>query len=152
LLSGLCMPPNQNCNNVRLTPSPGMGLSIVDLIRITYPHNFRADDTGSLRFSLGPSESATIDGFNTPGIRVIEYTDPLSVRITHATGETASVGYSIRVPTETGPVRTRKLLAISESSFEQPAALVLNNPSTLNLSTNGADIVIIAHNSLLSSM
>jgi hypothetical protein len=152
LLSGLCMPPNQNCNNVRLTPSPGMGLSIVDLIRITYPHNFRADDTGSLRFSLGPSESATIDGFNTPGIRVIEYTDPLSVRIAHAVGETGAVGYSIRVPTETGPVRTRKLLAIPESSFGQPAALSLNNPSTLNLGTNGADIVIIAHSTLLSSM
>jgi hypothetical protein len=151
LRSGVCDSQNTNCNLVRLIPSPNTGLSIVDYVRLTYPHSFSAD-SGSLRFTLGPTDSATVDGFNTSSIRLIDYTDPFAVRVTRPRTESNGSGFSFDIPAATGPSRVRSLLAIPESDADQSAVLSLNQPSNLNLATNGADLLVIAYRSLIPSI
>ncbi len=151
LRSGVCDAQNSNCNIVRLIPSPNTGLSIVDYVRLTYPRSFSADN-GSLRFTLGPTDSATIDGFNSSSIRLIDYTDPFAVRVTQPRTQSNGSGFSFDVPAATGPERVRTLLAIPESDADQSAVLSLNQSSNLNLATNGADLLIIAHRTLMPSV
>ena len=124
--------------------------SIVDYVRLTYPRALQADNA-SLRFSLRSTQSATIDGFTTPNIRLIDYTDPFSVRVTRAVANPNSSGYAITIPQGNARAKSRRLLAIPESQVDQPAGLLLNQPSTLNLNTNGADLLIISHKSLIAN-
>ncbi|HEY6119192.1 MAG TPA: C25 family cysteine peptidase [Pyrinomonadaceae bacterium] len=135
-------------NTVRLTPTSGSGLSIVDYLRLTYPHTFTAD-AGLLRFTLAPSQSARIDGFTTPNVRLIDYTDPFSVKTIRPLTELNGSSYTIQIPSATSQ---RQLYAIPEDSADQPAGLALNQPSSLNSSANGGDLLIIAHRSLIPSL
>ena len=134
-------------NTVHLTPQPGNGLGIVDYLRLTYPHTFTAD-AGSLRFSLAASESARIDGFNSSAVRVIDYTDPLNVKIIKPLTEANGSGFTAQLPSTQAQ---RLLYAIGENDFDASATLSLNQPSTLNGATNAADLLIVAHSTLMAS-
>src|SRR5262249_20101840 len=70
-------------NTVRLQRTSSSDLSLVDYIQLTYPHRYSADN-GSLRFSVPAGQSARIDGFSTPDIRLLDYTDPTSLRVTRS--------------------------------------------------------------------
>jgi len=135
-------------NNVRLIPAAGSGLSIVDYVRVTYPHLYIAD-SGTLRFTLDASQSARIDGFNTQNIRLIDYTDPFAVKVIRPLVEANGAGYTAQVPSTTSQ---RLFYAIPESDADQSATLSLNQPSNLNAGSNGADLLIIAHRSLIPSL
>jgi len=155
LRGGACSGQNPDCNTVRLIPTPTppnhpTSVMIVDYVRLTYPHRFRADN-GALRFTLGPTESATLDGFNSSSVRLVDYTDPFAVKLTQPRTTASGSGFSFDVPTVTGLARTRSLLAL-ETDADQPAALSLNQPSSWNLPANGADLLIIAHQSFIASV
>ena len=51
----------------------------MDYIQLTYWHTFAADDN-VLKFQAEGGKQVTIEGFSRPKIRVVDYTDPLSVR------------------------------------------------------------------------
>ena len=137
-------------NTVKLTKVSSGDVCIVDYLRLTYPHALKAD-SNSLRFSMRFSQSASIDGFSTSNIRLIDYSDPFAVKLTRPSVASTPLGYAISVSPGT-PQKSRRLLyAAQETQFSQPAALSLNTPSTLNATSNGADLVIIAHKTLKAS-
>jgi hypothetical protein len=133
-------------------------VSLVDYIKLTYPHKFIAD-ANSLKFNLRGSQTLQVDGFTSPSVRLIDYTDPLNVSIRRAAWETSALGYKITVPrSETLAKAQRLIYALPQGQFDQPAALTLSQPSSLNLGvvsptiTSGADFVIIAHKNFIPSL
>ena len=138
-------------NTLKFTKTSTGEVCIVDYVRLTYPHVFKAD-SGSLKFNLTGSQTRTVDGFSTPSVRLIDYTDPLSVKITRPASEPGGAGYAITVPlSEPFSKNQRLLLAIPDGQFDQPAALTVSQPSTLNLNSNAADLVIIAPKDFIPS-
>jgi hypothetical protein len=139
-------------NTMRLVPSPGSGVSIVDYIRLTYPHTYHADND-SLRFTLAPTQTGRVDGFSTSAVRVLDYSDPFSVKLIKPLVELNGASYTIQIPSGEGQSSSpRSLYALPETEFDQSAVLSLNQPSTLNLSSNGADLLIITTSTLSASV
>src|SRR6185503_20557303 len=71
----------QGSNNITFTKTSTGEVCLIDYIRLTYPHAFVAD-AGSLKFPLRGSQTLKVDGFTTPSVRLIDYTDPLNVILT----------------------------------------------------------------------
>ena len=150
----------QNGNNSLTFTKTAAGnqVSIVDYIRFTYPHTFKAD-TNSLKLNLRGTQTVKVDGFSTPSVRLIDYTDPLSIRISKPVSETSALGYAITVPANESRSKAQRLLyAFPQGQFDQPAALSLSQPSNLNQGdlsptiTSGADFLIIAHKNFIASL
>ena len=151
----------QSGNNSLIFTRTSVGppdVSIVDYIKLTYPHKFIAD-ANSLKFNLRGSQTLQVDGFTSPSVRLIDYTDPLNVTIRRAASETSASGYKITVPrSETLAKAQRLIYALPQGQFDQPAALSLSQPSNLNLGdvsptiTSGADFLIIAHKNFIPSL
>ena len=120
--------------------------------RLTYPRTFRADND-RLSFALRSTQSAKIDGFTTPNIRVLDISDPASVREVRPIVESAGSAYSATVPATGARAKgSRTFLALRSNSFLQPASLVLNQPSTLNQASNAADLLIISYKDFIPSL
>ncbi|PYS70539.1 MAG: hypothetical protein DMF73_12660, partial [Acidobacteria bacterium] len=131
-------------NAIKLVPvASGHDTSVVDYIRISYPHSFRADSDW-LQLSVKSTQDARIDGFTTANIRILDVTDPNSIQQVRPIIEANGSTFAATVPAgERG--KARRLVALPESRVSPPAWLALNQPSSLNLSTNGADLVIISY-------
>jgi len=116
-------------------------ISFVDWIRLTYARRYVAENN-SLKFSVPGGQVVRVTGFTTPNIRVVDVTNPKSVTELEAPFGHDSAGYFIRLQTRgTG---ARSLLAFADDLAESPT-VTGNQPSTLNLGTNSADLVIITH-------
>jgi len=138
-------------NTLKFTKTSSGEICIFDYVRLTYPHAFKTD-SGSLKFSLLGSQTRTVDGFAGPSVRLIDYSDPLAVKVTRPASEPSALGYAITVPaSESGPKNQRLLLAIPEGQFDQPESLTLNQPSTLNLNSNNANFVIVSYKDFIPS-
>lgn len=138
-------------NTVKIIKTSTGEACLMDYVKLTYPHALKAD-SNSLRFTQRSAVTAKIDGFGSTNVRLVDYTDPFAVTATRPIVESTGAGYAITVPTGPAVAKGRRLLyAALDTQFDQPAALSLNQPSTLNAATNGADLVIIAHQSLISS-
>jgi hypothetical protein len=125
---------------------------LVDYVRFTYPHVFKAD-SGALKFSLIGTQTVKVDGFASSLVKLIDYTDPLNVRLIKPDAETTASGYAITVPTnESAGKKQRLLYAIPQGQSDTPASLSLNTPSTLNLGSNLANYLIIAHKNFMASI
>jgi peptidase C25-like protein len=139
-------------NTLTFTPVAGGGVSLVDYARLTYPHAYRAD-SDKLKFNVRGTQSVTVDGFSTPNVRLIDYTDPLAVTIAQPATQATASGYAITVPINSARGKAQRLFyAIPDGQFLQPASLVLNQPSTLNLASNAADFLIIAHKDIIPAL
>jgi len=150
-------------NTIKFVTASGE-LSLVDYVRITYPHALRADSSTScstpgrladesLKFSLRGTQSVKVDGFCAPLVRLIDYTDPFNVSTATVAAESSALGYSITVPTSASRSKEPRLLyAFANDQFQQPASVSLNQPSTLNANTNNADFLIVTEKSLSPSM
>src|SRR5205814_4368439 len=124
--------------------------SVVDYILITYSHSLRAD-SDLLQLSVKSTQDARIDGFTTSNIRVLDVTDPNSIQQVRPIIEANGGTFAATVPAgERG--KARRLIALPESRLSQPAWLALNQPSSLNRSTNAADLVIISHKDFIPSL
>lgn len=138
-------------NNLVFTKTSTGEVCIVDYIHFTYPHTFKAD-AGSLKFNLRGSQTLKVDGFSTPLVRLIDYTDPFNVSMTKPAAESSVNGFAITVPTSALRSKAQRLLyAISQGQFEQAAALTLSTPSTLNANTNAANFLILSHKNFIPS-
>jgi hypothetical protein len=138
-------------NAVRLVPVfSSHDTSLVQLIRVTYPHSFRAD-SDSLQFSLKSTQTAKIEGFSNANVRVLDVSDPASVQEIEPVVEPSGAGFAATIAGgERG--KARQLVALPSGAISQPAWLTLNQPSTLNLSTNAADLIIISHKDFISAL
>lgn len=142
-------------NVIKFITSATDDRSLFSYVRLTYPRIYRAD-SNTLSFDLRPTQSARIDGFTTPNIRVLDISDPVLVQEVHPIVESAGAGYAVTVPSTGARAKgSRTLLALPSGSFLHPASLVINQPSTLNQTTlnqtnNAADLLIITHQSFIS--
>jgi hypothetical protein len=155
-------------NRVTFRKTSSGEVCIIDYIKLTYPHIYRAETRSvglhtealgaandSLRFSLDSAQSAVVDGFSVPTVRLMDITDPTNVKVAVLSGTSGAahqIGYAVTVPTATSGTGLRSLYATSEGVYKQPAALTLNSPSVLHDTTsNQADMVIVAHKTLMAS-
>src|ERR1051325_2306607 len=126
-----------------------MDISLVDYAKLTYAHTLSADND-ALALNLPASTSATVGGFTTANLRVVDLTDPgaplfLPVTVATATNGTKSASFS------TVGTGTRTIFAFGADRVMAPAQVVVNAASTLNTSKNAADLVIISHKSFLTA-
>jgi hypothetical protein len=130
-------------NEVSLVSQNGdLDISFIDSIRLTYAHQYRADNN-ALAFSLAGGQGVRVGGFSTANIRVIDVTDPNSPLEVATNAGASQGGYAVVVPAVGN--EPRNLIAFTDDLSRHPAAVVANNPSNWNAGTNGADLVIITH-------
>lgn len=137
-------------NKLQLIASGGdMDFSLVDVVSLTYWHTYTADND-ALRFTAHGRGKVTVSGFSASDIRVMDITDPNTVwelsRKVAAQGSAYAATFGVPF---TGP---RTLLAFNGNSILHPAAITSNNPSALHSTNNRANMVIIAHSSLMSAL
>lgn len=130
-------------NDVVLTGTAGwLDVSFTDVVRLTYPHTYAADGN-ALRFPVSSAREATVSGFTTSDVRVLDVTDPLQPTEVESRVVANGSGYSLVVsPFEQGE---RSLYATTIASATAPAAIAANRPSTMNARSNAADFVIVSH-------
>jgi hypothetical protein len=149
-ISTLCTAVASSTDVVLSANNPSGTTSImltVDGVRLT-----KTDLAKSLKFSLRGTQSLSADGFSSSSMRLIDYTDPLTVKISRPATQSSALGFAISVPTTDPPSKpTRLLYAIPNGQFDQPASLSLNQPSSLNLNSNAADFLIISYKDFVSS-
>lgn len=138
-------------NLIKVVPtSPNIDTSLVDYVRVTYPHSFRAD-SDALQFMLKSTQSARVDGFTSADLRVVDVTDPSGVQLVRPIIDGGGSAFAATVPAgERG--KARRLVAMPATRISQPAWLTLNQTSTLNSSANAADLVIIAYKDFIPAL
>ncbi len=137
-------------NEVSLISQSDAGdVSLVDYVRLTYSHTYKAEDD-ALRFTAQGNQSVTISGFSNSQIRVVDITDPNAPQALSAAIQKAIDGYSISLRAPGSSVRT--LLAIAEDRVESPAAITANQPSNWKKASNGADFIIITRREFFASL
>jgi hypothetical protein len=121
----------------------------VDHVRITYWHTYTADED-VLQFEANGGEWLSLGGFSTPGIRVVDITDP--VRMLDVKGKVKSDGsnYAITFKVPMGGERT--LLAFTEEKIKESAGIAANIASSWHELGQGADVIIIGHKDLMESV
>jgi peptidase C25-like protein len=142
-------------NIVKLVPTacpcpPGHDSSVLDYVRISYPHSFRPDND-SLQVSVKSTLATRIDGFTSQNIRVLDISDPANVQAVRPLIETSGGSFALTIQ-PVGRTKGRRLVALPDTQLSQPASLTLNTPSSLNLSSNGADMVIISHHDFIPAL
>ncbi|MGB9177699.1 MAG: C25 family cysteine peptidase, partial [Pyrinomonadaceae bacterium] len=126
--------------------------NIIDYARIIYAHTYTADNN-ALRFTMKSGQVVSVGGFTTPNIRVFEISDPQNVREIHPLVEQSGGTYSITVEAVDQKVKGRRtFVALPDTQFSHPAAIVQNQPSSLHAVTTGADLVIISHSNFIQSV
>jgi hypothetical protein len=124
-------------------------VSLLDETRLTYWHSLTAEDD-SLGFTAPGGSQATINGFTSPDIRVVDVTDPGHVRELFATVAPQGDGFSVtvRVPGR----KERRLLAFAAEKARSPSGIMPNQPSSWHGRKGGADMVMVAPGEFLGSL
>lgn len=128
-------------NTVSFIGAGQTDVCLLDYVRITYQHAYTAENN-SLRFTATGNQMASVDGFASTQIRVVDVTDPAAVVEVTGTIRRQKAGYGITfsVPGE----GERTLLAFDASQVKRPARATANRPSSLRNTGQGADLVIVA--------
>ncbi|MFL6212997.1 MAG: C25 family cysteine peptidase [Blastocatellia bacterium] len=140
---------NEGENVVRLVAQNAeTDVSLVDVIRITYQHAFKAENN-ALRLTADAASQVTVDGFTSGDIRVFDVTNPDQPQELAAVVQGQKTGYAVTAGVAgSGP---RALFALSATRTQQPVSIKANQPSSLRQSANGADLVIITHRNFAAS-
>ncbi len=126
----------------------GADVSLVDYIRVTYPHSYAADHD-SLRMTVA-SGSQTIEGFSDGTVRVFDITNPSAP--VELAGKIAYQGGSYLASLEMASQGTRTLLALTDSRIKTPASIALNEASKWKGKKNKADLLIITRSEFFSAL
>ncbi|HEV7397874.1 MAG TPA: hypothetical protein VGN86_15290, partial [Pyrinomonadaceae bacterium] len=137
-------------NTVRIEPVGQVQFLGLDYLSLTYPHSYRAFDN-SLRFTSRATQTLQVDGFTSSAIRLIDISDPTTVKVTRPFVAAVTGGYAITVPGSQPTKAARTMIALPEGQFSTPAGFSLNQPSSLN-SNAGAQLLIIANKDFIPSL
>jgi len=136
-------------NTVTLTAQNGdYDTSLVDYIRITYPHRYVAD-ADQLKFTGRAGDEITVGNFATSPI-VLDITDPnRPVQLTpQVTSQDGKYQIAVQVPFTTtshhAPLR-HTLLAVADDRISSAVGVMLNHPSYWHSRQPGADIAMVAY-------
>jgi uncharacterized repeat protein (TIGR01451 family) len=135
-------------NTVTLTSQNGdYDISLVQSIRITYPHQYVAD-SDELKFTARAGDEVVVVGFTTAPA-VLDITDPdHPVQVaTQSDVLNGTIAIALQVPWTTtnpsNPVR-HTLLAVGESRVSRAFGVLPNRPSHWHSSQAGADIAMVS--------
>jgi hypothetical protein len=123
--------------------------SLVDVVRVHYPHLYRADGE-VLRFTAEGPGDVTVSGFASGSVRVIDVTNtsaPEEVRA-NMRSQNGLLAATIRVPNQ----GSRTLLAFTDATIATPAFVRGNTPSQLSAVANGADYLAVTHNTFADAV
>src|SRR6185503_21215486 len=123
--------------------------SLVDSIKLTYPHTYQAD-ADRLRFSVEGPAAVTIGGFAGTNIRVVDITDraaPVELAVSVSGG-----GGLSSVTAQVAGSGPRSLMAFSNETVGTPEFVLANQVSTLHLDTNAHDYVVVSHRDFLNEV
>ena len=143
-------------NTVTLTAQNGeYDTSLVDYIRITYPHTYVAD-SDQLKFTGQAGEELMVSGF-TSAPAVLDITDPnhpvqLTPQMISMSGQYEA---AVQVPfTSTNPAisGTHTLLAVAADQMSSAAGVWPNHPSHWHSAQAGADIAMITYGPFASAL
>ncbi|HEX8089311.1 MAG TPA: C25 family cysteine peptidase [Blastocatellia bacterium] len=126
-----------------------MDISVLDYVRLTYPHTYMADDS-RLLFTLDGSEAVRVGGFNDSKIRVFDITDADAPQEIQGSIESGETDYAVTVASSEAGQRT--LLALTPGQSLRPEAIIANQPSSWNRANQGADLLIISHASFIPGL
>jgi hypothetical protein len=122
-------------------------VSVVESVRLTYRHLYRADDN-LLAFTIAGGAEVSVAGFApNEAIAAVDLTDandPIRLTVTAQAGTATIVA-----PGDASTPRT--ILVYGASRIAAPAQIVLNQPSTWNDAKNQADLVVITNSAFLTA-
>ncbi len=128
-------------NLVTLRAKDNTDVSLIDNIRLTYPHKYNADDDSLRLTTAATSRSQLISGFTSNEIRVFDVTDATNVfELTGVIEPSSKTSFSVAVGAQ---MPNRALLALTTGQFKKPASITANHSSSLRQENNSADFVII---------
>jgi hypothetical protein len=137
-------------NTITLTAQNGAyDTSVVDHIRISYPHSYVAE-SDKLKFNGRAGDEIKVTGFDNRPTIILDITDPdrpveLTPRVTSKDGKYA---LELQVPWSTtnvdAPVR-HTILAMADDRIASPSAVRANHPSHWHSAHPGAEILMISH-------
>ena len=133
-------------------------VSLVDYLRLSYQRLLYAD-SDTVDLVGAPLQAATVAGFTTPNVRVMDVSQPGAV--VELPGQVTSVAnrYAVAVTPvpvyqslgAQAPLAQNTLFAFTEEQAKSPAWITVNSPSQWHAASNAADLVIIAHQSFMES-
>ncbi|MGA7751397.1 MAG: C25 family cysteine peptidase [Candidatus Sulfotelmatobacter sp.] len=152
------LPPNVLVpwsNTVTLTSQNGdYDTSLVDYIRITYPHRYVAD-SDQLKFTGTPGDQLTVSGF-TSAPTVVDITDANHpVRLTpQVTSNNGSYDIAVQVPFTSARSLSglHTLLAVANDRVASAAGVWPNHPSHWHSPILGADIAMVTYGEFESAL
>jgi uncharacterized repeat protein (TIGR01451 family) len=136
-------------NTITLTAQNGdYDTSLVDYIRITYPHRYMAD-SDRLKFTGRAGDEITVSNFDSTPV-VLDITDPNHpVQLTPTvTSQDGKYQIAVQIPfTTTNPQVPilHTLLAVADDRISLPVGIVHNHPSHWHSSQPGAEIAMVTH-------
>jgi hypothetical protein len=139
-------------NVVRLAAEgTDLDVTALDSVQLTYRRLYKAEG-GVLRCTVSKGGLVTIDGFSSPHIRVVDVTNPGTVKVLagRVTGD-AATGYQVSVFKTSGS-GTRTWLAFSADAILSPVEVKANQPSAWHQTGQGADLAIISHGDFLENL
>ena len=158
-LSKVSIPPGvlqKGSNTVTLTAQNGAyDTSLVDYVRITYPHQYQAD-SDYLRFTGRAGDEIAVGNFSSVPV-VLDITDwNRPVQLTPQIIETnGKYGAALQVPfTTTNPAapEVHTLLTVAADRIASAAGVWPNHPSRWHAPQAGADIAMVTHWDFASSL
>jgi uncharacterized repeat protein (TIGR01451 family) len=143
-------------NTITLTAQNGdYDTSLVDYIRITYPHRFVAD-SDHLEFTGRAGEEITVSNFSSAPV-VLDITDPnRPVQLTpRVTSQDDKYQIAVQVPFTTTNAQSKvrhTLLAVADDRVSSPVGVVANHPSHWHSPQPGADIAMVTYGEFAGAM
>jgi len=139
----------EGSNQVQLISPAGFSdISMVEYVRMTYQHTSTADGN-ALRFPATGGQQATIAGFTSAAVRVVDITNAGSPQEVTASVVPDGAEYSATVTVPGAGART--LLAFAVDQKKTPASVVANQPSSWQSPKNGANYVAVTRKDLVDS-
>ncbi|MFH1807223.1 MAG: C25 family cysteine peptidase [Pseudomonadota bacterium] len=136
-------------NLLHLSSSAGdSDISLVASIRVDYQRLLRADSS-ELTFFVDGARQARLAGFGAASVRVLDLDDDGAIQELTVTTVGGSSGELLaRVPDN----QQHQIYAFAASAVRAPVSVLPGQPSSWNALDPGADMVVIAHASLLDAM
>lgn len=122
------------------------GLQLFDTVKVDFSRKYQADQN-RLMFYTDYYRVSNVTGFTSPNVRVFDMTNPDNpLLVSNLTAQPSGSGYAVKIP----PHRPRVLFVTADEAFFTADSLAVNAPSTLSTTAHSADLVVIAHQSLLT--
>jgi serine protease AprX len=128
---------------------PGNDFSLLRSIRVTYPRSLSAEED-FLKFTLAGGQKAEVTGFQSPGIRLLDITDPDRPLAISSPVVSAPGGYILHAAAAGRGDRT--LVAFGEGRIRRAASIEFHPPLLPFAGEREADMLIIAYPGFIASL